>query len=95
MFIFSERKVELLMKQVVIQDLENKVKHGGILLDNGDIVCGCCGGLIEKSEICYDSELENTLSELGIQYSSEKDNYFSHRIIKIYPEWKNIDNEIM
>lgn len=38
------------MKQIKFKDLENDLIHGGILLDDGDVVCGCCGGLIEKDE---------------------------------------------
>jgi hypothetical protein len=38
------------MKQIKFKDLENDVIHGGILLDNGDVVCGCCGGLLEGIE---------------------------------------------
>lgn len=39
------------MKQCVIYDKANDMKHGGILLDNGDVICGCCGGLIPADEI--------------------------------------------
>lgn len=39
------------MKQVMFYDKENDVKHGGILTDDGDIICGCCGGLIPNDEI--------------------------------------------
>ena len=39
------------MKQVKFIDKENKVVHGGILTDDGDIICGCCGGLIPSDEI--------------------------------------------
>ena len=39
------------MKQVRFIDKENDVIHGGILTDDGDIICGCCGGLIEKGDI--------------------------------------------
>lgn len=44
------------MKQVKFIDLENNVVHGGILTDDGDIICGCCGGLIEKDEIGDDPD---------------------------------------
>lgn len=37
-------------KQIKFVDLENNTTHGGILLDNGDVICGCCGGLFEKAE---------------------------------------------
>lgn len=39
------------MKQCKIFDIENKKVHGGILLDDGSVICGCCGGLIEADEI--------------------------------------------
>lgn len=39
------------MKQVRFIDKENDVTHGGILTDEGNIICGCCGGLIEKEDI--------------------------------------------
>ena len=38
------------MKQVRFKDLENNIIHGGIMTDEGDIICGCCGGLIEADE---------------------------------------------
>ena len=39
------------MTQVKIYDRTNKEEHGGIVTDDGNIICGCCGGLIEKKEI--------------------------------------------
>ena len=39
------------MKQCKFYDVENAIVHGGILTDDGDIICGCCGGLIESDEI--------------------------------------------
>lgn len=47
------------MKQVRFIDKENEVIHGGILTDEGDIICGCCGGLIPSDEIGpeYDHEI--------------------------------------
>ena len=39
------------MKQVKFYDSQNGVCHGGILTDDGDIICGCCGGVIPADEI--------------------------------------------
>ena len=39
------------MKQVAIRDNETGLIHGGILTDSGDVICACCGGLIEKDEL--------------------------------------------
>ena len=38
------------MKQVKFLDIENSAIHGGILTDDGDIICGCCGGLLEADK---------------------------------------------
>ena len=45
------------MKQIMFYDKINNEKHGGILTDNGDIICGCCGGLIEKEDVDSDVEI--------------------------------------
>lgn len=39
------------MKQVMFYDKENEVNLGGILTDDGDIICGDCGGIIPADEI--------------------------------------------
>lgn len=36
-------------KQVLFLDLEGVV-HAGLLLDDGYIVCGCCGSLMEPGD---------------------------------------------
>lgn len=36
-------------KQVLFLDFEGTV-HAGLLLDDGWIVCGCCGSLVEPDE---------------------------------------------
>ena len=42
------------MKQVKIKDLENANArdsvHGGIMLDDGSVICGCCGGICPADE---------------------------------------------
>lgn len=38
-------------KQCKIYNKESGLTHGAILLDSGDVICGCCGGLIESDEI--------------------------------------------
>lgn len=38
------------MQMVKFKDLENNVILGGILTDDGSIICGCCGGLVEKDD---------------------------------------------
>lgn len=36
--------------QIMFKDLDGETVHGGILLDNGDVICGCCGGIFEANE---------------------------------------------
>ena len=36
-------------KQVLFLDLEGTV-HAGLLLDDGNIICGCCGSLVELGD---------------------------------------------
>lgn len=36
-------------KQVLFIDDENNA-HGGILLDDGSVICGCCGSVFEADE---------------------------------------------
>lgn len=49
------------MKQVKIYDRENKIEHGGIITDDGNIICGCCGGYGENFtlEECFRYVSEN------------------------------------
>lgn len=63
------------MKQVMFYDKENDMKHGGILTDDGDIICGCCGGLIPCDEIGDDEDC-------------------THKILKVFDFWVNLDEEI-
>ena len=51
------------MKQVKFYDRENGTVLGGILTDEGDIICGCCGGLIEADEIGNDDDSLFTILE--------------------------------
>lgn len=39
------------MDQVMFYDKANDMVHGGLLTDEGDIICGCCGGIIHANEI--------------------------------------------
>ena len=31
-------------------DIENNFIHGGILTEDGDVICGCCGGTQEADD---------------------------------------------
>ena len=39
------------MKQCKIYDIDNELYHGGILLEDGSVICGCCGSLLPADEI--------------------------------------------
>lgn len=38
-------------KQVKFRDVENGFIHGGILLEDGGVLCACCGGFIEPNDV--------------------------------------------
>ena len=50
------------MKQVRFSDSENNTL-GGILLDSGDLICGCCGGLYEKDERDIEWKIEEVYDD--------------------------------
>ena len=58
MNISNEREV-IKMKQIKYRDIKNNVVCGGIRLDNGDVICACCGSLIpvNKQNVEHDFEL--------------------------------------
>ena len=39
-----------MVKQIKMKDKENDVICGGLLFENGDILCACCGSIIPKDE---------------------------------------------
>ena len=39
------------MKQVKFHEIGKDIEIGGILLDDGNIVCGCCGSLFEPGDV--------------------------------------------
>ena len=53
------------MKQILFYDISETPRslHAGILLDNGDCICGCCGGLFEKDEYGEAWEIEKEYPE--------------------------------
>ena len=38
--------------QIMFLDMKDKsrMKFGGIMLDDGNLICACCGGLFEKDD---------------------------------------------
>ena len=54
------------MMQCKFKDLESNLVHGGIMLDNGDIICACCRGIIERDECgcCENYDMTQTKEAL-------------------------------
>lgn len=50
-------------KTVRFLDRENEVMHLGILLEDGRILCGCCGGTIEDDDIGTGDNCEHMITE--------------------------------
>lgn len=57
---------EVEMKQIIFHDIENDKDMAGLLLQNGDCICLCCGGLFESEDLGETwyivSELNNWIS---------------------------------
>ena len=47
------------MKQVKFREIGEDIEIGGILLDDGKIICGCCGGLFEPEDVEIIREYED------------------------------------
>lgn len=39
-----------MIKQIKFRDIDNDETLCGILLDNGGIICACCGGYVEPDD---------------------------------------------
>lgn len=77
-----------MFKQCKFRDDENEgIIHGGLYdEDEGILICGCCGGIINKDEIYFPREdYENK----GYDY----DNH-THTMIEIYDNWINLSEAI-
>lgn len=86
------------MTQVKIYDIENNEFHGGIMLSDGSVICGCCGGLIEEGEIIYELEAYKNNYEVkddieaGLE-AALNDGY-THIIVETYSNWIDLSEEI-
>ena len=47
------------MKQIKFHEIGEDIEIGGILLDDGNIVCGCCGSLFEPEDVEIIKEYES------------------------------------
>ena len=47
------------MKQIKFHKVGEDIEIGGILLDDGNIVCGCCGSLFEPEDVEIIKEYES------------------------------------
>ena len=86
------------MKQTKFYDRENDIVLGGIIDDDGNIICGCCGGLIEKDEIsiknCINSDTKIFDTTIKNFYKND-DKDCTCDIIEIYETWIDLTNEII
>lgn len=73
--------------QVELYDLETKTSSAGILLENGDCICMCCGGTISGEEIAV-----NVTEEVALNAG------YSHLIKEIYSDdddWIDMSNQML
>ena len=81
-------------KQIKFYDSENEVEHGGIILDDGNILCACCGSIIEKDEVSITKvkEPSNYLKEL---YGSNDNQTVTAEILQEYETWVDFSDYIL
>lgn len=78
------------MKQIKFVDYMEPGKkeiHGGILLDNGDCICGCCGGIFEadeRGETWDIVEVYDAWMNLDEEILGDAAEDFSEHIVDIY-----------
>lgn len=67
------------MKQIMFEDLAEKRRHGGIMLDNGDVICGCCGGLFKADECGKSWRMLKDFADFWVNLDEEicGDDYFT------------------
>ena len=50
------------MKQIKFHEVGEDIEIGGILLDDGNIICGCCGSLFEPEDVEIIKEYESWIN---------------------------------
>lgn len=83
------------MIQVRIYDRENELEHGGIVTDDGDIICGCCGGLIERDEISITRCQETHVNKVKHFYENNDDSKCTTEISEVYECWLDLSDAII
>lgn len=59
-----------MMVQCKFYDKENDATHGGIIDDDGNIICGCCGCIIEANDIGDEENKEYSIVEIYNEWVS-------------------------
>lgn len=84
------------MLQIKIKDLDNDVIHGGLITDDGDIICACCGGITEATEVFVKDTAKNYLPERFQKvYEKNKVDDCSTEIMNVYPVWIDFSDAIL
>ena len=83
------------MIQVKIYDRTNKEEHGGIVTDDGNIICGCCGGLIEKKEISIKNYKGLDVNKGKHFYENNVDKDCETEILQVYDVWLDLSEAIV
>lgn len=83
------------MIQVRIWDRDNECEHGGIVTDTGDVICGCCGGLIEKEEVSISRCQEGHLKKIKHFYEKNNDDDCTTEITEVFETWMDLSDAII
>lgn len=86
------------MIQVRALDLKNNVFVGGMIMDNHDFICGCCGSIISKNEIAISDTTEYDSGQLMEAfkkvYPAKTTSNTLFKIEHVYKTWMNLTETI-
>ena len=82
-------------KQVLFKSDDSDGVQAGIQEDNGDIICGCCGGIIEKDEVSIMHCQGEYVNEVKHFYENNEEENCSHDIIEVFEYWIDLSDAII
>ena len=86
------------MFQVKVLDIKNNVVVGGMIMDNHDFICGCCGSIISKYQIAISDTTKYDSSKLMEAFKNiypTKNENTLFIIEHVYKTWINLTETII
>lgn len=68
---------------VKLYNIENEVYTHGIMMDDGNVICMCCGCTIEAEDIA-----------VSVSTEEAKEKGFAYRLIESFDDWVDLSRQI-